>query len=82
MFQNGDKVDEYNAATHVNAAIYSLMRETMLANDTVVLPESAPGTETGSGANAETGLLCPAATVILLAFLVLSGLGARRRGRC
>ena len=67
-------LDSYNAATHINASIYNWMRETLLAYDSVVLPEAAC-------ADSPLGLVCPAAAVALFACWGLCAIADRHRRR-
>lgn len=76
VFEGGVLVDGYNTAVHVNEEIYNKLRDTMLANDTVVYPEL--GTDVGSTVGTTTA--CPAATVALVSLWGLMLVAARRRG--
>jgi V8-like Glu-specific endopeptidase len=77
VLEGGELVDSYNTAVHINEEIYNKMRDTMLANDTVVYPELGTQVESTVG----TSTACPAAAVALLSLWGLMLVAARRGPR-
>ena len=75
VFEGGELVDAYNTAVHINEEIYNKLRDTMLANDTVVYPELGADVDSTVG----TTTACPAATVALVSLWSLMLVAARRR---